>query len=171
MGTATNIKIGTCSITFKGTDLGHTMGGATFSYTPEYADILADQYGNTPLDKALVGEVVTITARLAESTIANFAVAIPAGTVAGATSGRVTLGKDAGYRLSANAGALIVHPLVNASSNKDDDIVLYKAVVHEAVEVNYSNDEETVLEVTFIGLIDTTKSSGSLLGLIGDSAD
>lgn len=171
MPTATNIKIGACSVVFNNVNLGHTFGGVTLNYAPEMSEIFADQYGNTPLDEVLKGERLTVTARLAESTIANFAVAVPASTLAGAGQGRATIGKDAGYRLSNKAYKLVLHPLVNASNNFDDDIVLHKAVVVDEVEVGYNNDDERILEVTFLALIDTTKSDGNYLGHVGDSTD
>lgn len=171
MANTTNIKIGAVSVNFDGTDLGHTMGGAVFNYAPEYADILADQFGNTPVDKALLGEVVTVKVSLAESIIANFNVAMPASTLAGGSSGRATIGRDAGYRLSSVAGELILHPLVNDASDLSDDIVLHKAVVMDEVEVPFNNEDERVFEVTFVALVDTTKSDGNYLGFVGDSTD
>ena len=42
-----NIKIGACTVTVGGVDIGHTKGGATIVYTPEYVDIQADLWGNT----------------------------------------------------------------------------------------------------------------------------
>lgn len=169
MSDASNIKIGACSVSFNGADLGHTKGGVTVNYSPEYADIQADQYGNTVIDKALIGEKLTVKVPLAESQVANLAKAIPLGTLAG-TNKRLTIGKDAGARLAALAAQLVLHPLVNAASNRDDDVVIYKAVVSEEVELSYAVDEERVVEVTFTALIDTAKASGSYLGIFGDSA-
>ena len=167
MSDTANIKIGACTVNYKSVDLGHTWGGVTFSYEPEYVDITADQYGNTPVDKALLGEVVTVVARLNESTVVNFSKAIPLSTLTSTT--KATFGKDAGARLGTTGGVLILHPIVNGAS-KADDIILYKAVVSEAVEVEYTNEDERIIEVTFTALVDTTKATGSYLGLIGDSA-
>lgn len=170
MADSANIKIGACSVSFGGTDLGHTKGGVTVNYSPEYADITADQYGNTAIDKALVGEVLTVKVPLAESQVANLAKVLPLGTLAGAGNARLTLGKNAGARLASLAAALVLHPLVNGASDRTEDVVLYKAVVHGEVELGFKVEDERVVEVEFIALIDTTKSNGSWLGLIGDSA-
>lgn len=158
-------------MTFNAVDLGHTKGGVEVTYTPEFADILADMYGTTPVDKALVGEVITIKVPLAESQVANLAKAIPLSTLTGGTSGRTTIGKQAGARLGALAASLVLHPLVNGAGVLDDDVVIHKAVAHGEVVLPFMVDEERVVEVEFIALIDTTKSDGNLLGHIGDSTD
>lgn len=170
MSDVANIKIGACSVNFGGVDLGHTKGGVTVNYSPEYSEITADQYGKSIIDRSLVGEKLTVKVPLAETQVANLAKVIPMGTLAGAGNKRVTLGKDAGARLAALAAALVLHPLVNAANNRDDDVVIYKAVVSGEVELNYSVEDERVMEVEFEALIDTSKSNGSYLGIIGDSA-
>lgn len=171
MPDATNIKIGACSVTFNSVDLGHTKGGVEVTYAPEFADITADQYGNTPIDKALTGEVMTVKVPLTESQVANLNVAAPLSTLAGATDARATVGKDAGARLGAQAAQLVLHPLVNGASDYSDDIVLHKAVSHGEVVLPFMVDEQRVIEVEFIALIDTTKSNGNYLGHMGDSTD
>jgi len=171
MGSATNIKIGACKVLFGGRDLGFTKGGVTVNYAPEYSDIVADQFGETVVDKALLSEALTVTAPLTESQLDNIKVAIPLGTLAGATSGKLNIGKNAGARLSAVAAQLVLHPLANADADATDDLVLYKAVVTDEVEIGFNNDDQKVIEVTFLALVDTTKADGSWLGLIGDSTD
>lgn len=171
MADTSNVNIGSCSVTYGGTDLGHTKGGVVVTYTPEYADLTVDKYGNTPFDKALVGEEITIKVPLAETDVAKINKAIPLSTLAGATNGRATVGKDAGARLGALAGELVLHPLTNAVDDLSDDVVFYKAVVHGEVEIGYNNEDQRVIEVEFIALVDTTKSSGNLLGQFGDSTD
>jgi hypothetical protein len=168
MADTTNIKIGSCSVFLGGVDLGHTKGGVTFSYSPEYTDITADKYGNTPIDKVLTGEILTVTVPLAEPQVARIKEIIPLSTEVG-TNGRATIGKVAGSRLLAQAAQLVLHPLNNAANVLTEDIVLHKAVVHGEVSMNFEVDNERVVEVEFIALIDTTKSDGNLLGFVGDS--
>lgn len=170
MGQVTNVKIGACSVKFGAVDLGHTKGGVTVSYKPEYADIVVDQYGNTPVDKSLVGEMLTVKVPLAESQVANIAKAIPLSTLAGATEGRATVGQEAGVRLSSKSAQLVLHPLVNGASLADD-VVIHKAVVHGELEIGYNNEDERILEIEFVALVDTTKSAGNLLGHLGDSTN
>lgn len=168
---ASNIKIGACSVKFGGIDIGHTKGGVTVNYEPTIVDITADKYGESPIDKALNGEKAMVTVRLAESAVANLAYAIPAGDLAGAGDGRLNIGRDAGFRFSSVANTLLLHPLVNAEDDLSDDVYFHKAVVADAVEISYVNEEERVVEVTFHVLVDTTKSNGNYFGHIGDSTD
>lgn len=165
----TNVKMGPCSVTFNGSDLGHTKGGVTVSYEPEYHDITVDKYGNTVVEKVLIGESLKVTVPLAEHTIANLEVAIPAGTDGGSGS-RVTIGQDAGELMAQYAHTLVLHPLANAAGDRSEDVVLYKAVVGENIEFVMGNDGEKIAEVIFHALLDESKSAGSRLGLIGDSA-
>lgn len=171
MADTTNIKIGACSVNFNSVDLGHTKGGVTVNYSPEYAEITADQYGNTPVDKSLIGEMITIKVPLAESQVANLAKAMPLGTLAGSGNGRVTLGKNAGERLGAQAHQLVLHPLANDADDLSEDVVIHKAVVHGEVELGFNNEDERIVEVEFVALVDTTKADGNWLGFIGDSTD
>lgn len=170
MSDITNVRMGACSVSFDGVDLGHTKGGVEFNYEPDYQEVTVDKYGSTPVEKYLIGEKVTIKCNLAEDTIANLNVAIPQGTQAGSGNARLTLGSNAGKAASDDAAQLVLHPLALASSTRTYDVVLYKAYVDSAVTVPYKNDEETVVEVTFVALLDETKSDGNYLGLIGDSA-
>lgn len=167
MADTTKVKIGACSVTLGSTDLGHTKGGVEVTYSPEYADITVDMYGNTIVDKALLGEALTVKVPLAESQIALLAEAMPLAT---ATASKITLGKKAGARLLAEAQQLVLHPLVNQASDRSEDVVLYKAVVHSEVTIPYKADEERVYEVEFIALPDFTKDDGNYLGTIGDTA-
>lgn len=166
MASIANVKLGACSVKFNNVDVGHTKGGVTVSYEPEYHDVTVDKYGNTVAEKVLVGESLKATVPLAEYTIANMAVAIPAGT---ATSDMVTIGKDAGARMLQYAAQLVLHPLANDSDDLSEDVVLYKAIVAEAIEFKFEYEGERVAEVVFHAMIDENKTDGNRLGLIGDS--
>lgn len=167
MANTNNVKMGVCDVTFNGVDLGHTLGGVEVTYEPEYADIKVDKYGNTLADKVLIGEKFMAKVPLAEFTIANLKNAIATATFAGAANSRITVGKSSGQRLSAVAYQLVLHP--RAEGTRAYDVVIHKAVVASEVLLSHKIDEQKVIEVTFEGLIDETKSDGNYLGLIGDS--
>lgn len=166
MASIANVKIGACSVKFNNVDLGHTKGGVTVAYEPEYHDITVDKYGNTVAEKVLIGESLKVTVPLAEYTIANMAIAMPAGT---ATADLVSLGKDAGERMLQYAAQLVLHPLANDSDDLSEDVVLHKAIVAEPIEFKFEYEGEKVAEVVFQALIDENKTSGNRLGFIGDS--
>lgn len=167
MADITNVKLGACSVSFNNVDLGHTMGGVEVSYEPVYQDMEVDKYGKTLINQVLIGEKLTAKVPLAELTIANLKAAMPNATFGGVANARITLGKSAGSRQSANAAQLVLHPL--SEGTRVNDIVFYKAVVSSQITLNRKNDEQTVIEVEFNALLDETKSDGNYLGLIGDS--
>jgi hypothetical protein len=169
MASIANVKVGTCSISVDGTDVGHTAGDVIATYEPSWHDISVNMYGtDTIADKSLIGEKLMVKFTMAESTEANIERAIPMGD--GTTAGKVTIGSQAGQRASDSAVQLVLHPIANAAGDRSEDIVLYKAISSEAVEVPFLVDGERVLEVTYTALVDETKSDGNYLGLIGDSA-
>lgn len=166
MADITEVKLGVCEVSFNNVDLGHTKGGVVVSYAPEYVDIQVDKYGNTTADKRLLGEKFTAKVPLAESTLANLSVAMPAGTT---TANKITLGSKAGVGLAGLAHLLVLHPQANEASDRSEDVIFYKAVAGSPVELGFTNDGVRIIEVTFEAMIDETKSDGDYLGMIGDS--
>lgn len=167
MANVTNIKLGTCSVTYKGTDLGHTIGGATVTYSPEYHETKVDKFGESVVEKFLVGERLTAKFSLAEFTLANLQVAISQGTQVGDDA--ISIGSVAGQKASETAGLLVLHPVANAAGNRNDDVSIYKAVVTNELDIEHKNDGEKVLPVEMDGLVDEGRDDGNLLGFIGDS--
>jgi len=166
MADITNVKLGVCSVTFNDVALGHTKGGVTVTYEPTYHDMTVDAYGETVVDKRLLGERLAATVPLAEATMANLQVAIPEGTTSGS---KLTIGSSVGDALSDSAYELVLHPVENASDNLDDDVVFHKAVVASTIELPFVNDGERIIEVEFVALLDEEQSDGEYLGFIGDS--
>lgn len=168
MASATNIQLGVCDVTYKGVNLGHTIGGVTLTYTPDYHETKVDKYGSSTVEKFLVGEKLMAKCNLAEFTLANLQVAIAQGALAGDDA--VSIGAQAGKRASAQAGLLVLHP-INAPANdtRGYDVAIYKAVVTSEVAIEHKNDGEKVIPVEFDGLVDENRSDGNLLGFIGDS--
>ena len=166
MADITNVKLGVCDVTFNNVPLGHTKGGVTVTYEPTYHDVTVDAYGETVVDKRLLGEKLIAKVPLAEATLANLAVAIPEGISSGS---KLTIGSTVGDALSGVAYQLVLHPSENASDDLDDDVVFHKAVVSSSIELPFVNDGERIIEVEFEALLDETQSDGSYLGFIGDS--
>jgi hypothetical protein len=123
----TNVKIGVCSVTFKGTDLGYTKGGAVVTYEPDLHEVTVDRFGSTPLDKVLIGERLKVKVALAEWAIATLQALIPAAST-GTT--KTTLGGLVGDRMNTAAGLLVLHPVANAVGTRTEDVqALSKATV------------------------------------------
>lgn len=168
MPIAQNLKIGACEVYYKGSYMGKTKGGVTVNFGREQVKLSTDQFGETPVDFAGNGEIVTVTVRLAEVTLNAWRAALPESTPAGDNQGRLTFGSNAGKRSSTNAGLLVVRPI---GSDGEEDIVLYQAVATDEIEVDFNNEDQRVLEIPFVGLVDDTKTDGNWLGHIGDSTD
>lgn len=167
MADATKVKLGVCSVTFGGTDLGHTMGGVEVIYKPEFHETSVDLYGKSRTESFLIGESLSAKVPLAEFTLANLKKAMPSATLSSAT--KLTIGARAGKRLTDSTAQLILHPIANAANDRSEDVVIYKAGVTSETTIPMKNDQEKVIEVEFTGHIDESKSDGNLLGLIGDS--
>lgn len=167
MANSLNVQLGVCSVTYNGVDLGHTKGGVEVTYEPSHTDITVDQYGESVINKILIGEKFMAKVPLAEFTIANLKVAMPEGSFAGAANARLTVGKQTGAKATDSAAQLVLHPI--AEGTRRHDIVIHKAYVSSSIQLNHKIDEVKVIEVEFSALIDETKSNGNYLGLIGDS--
>lgn len=168
MPNLSNGRMGAASITFGGQTIGHTSGGVTFHYEPHLNDIIFDQYGDTPADKILGGENLQIVVNLAEPVVDLLQVAIPEGIQAGSGGNkRLTIGKDAGFSLRSVAAQLVLHPLDKTVSDTTEDVVIYKAVVADTVELNYEVDNQRVFQVTFQALLDESFGNSRRLGHVG----
>lgn len=169
MGTE-NVKMGVCSVTYDGNDLGLTKGGTEFSYTPSYHTITVDQFGNTPINEYLIGEVASAKVILAESTLALIKAVCPsAAQVVDGAKSKLTFGSKPGLELLSRSKKLVLHPL-SMGTDLSLDVTIYKAAIKSELRLNYKVDAEYVYEVTFSALIDETKGDGNLLFCIGDES-
>jgi hypothetical protein len=167
MADITNVQMGTCDVEFNSADLGHTAGGVTVTYEAEYSDHQVDLYGNTVVDKRLLGERLIAEVPLAEFTVANLRNAIPQAQFAGAANARITIGAKAGKKASDDAAQLVLHP--SQEGTRRHDVVLHKAYVESVEPIPHTNEDQKILMVTFVGLLDESKADGNYIGLIGDS--
>ena len=167
MPDVTNVQLGVCEVTFNGVNLGHTKGGVEVTYEPKYHDVSVDKYGDTIVQKYLVGETFMAKVPLAEFTIANLAVAMPKGAFAGAANARRTLGSAAGKKATDSTAQLVLHPI--SEGTRRHDIVIHKAYASSPVVLKHTNTDEKLVEVEFHAILDESKSDGNYLGFIGDS--
>lgn len=167
MADITKVKVGVCSVTYNGVDLGHTVGGVEITYEPTYHDVVVDKYGETITEKVLQGERLMAKVPLAEYTIANLKNAMPQGQFAGAANARVHVGKSAGGSARAVAAQLVLHPI--SEGTRAFDVVFHKAYVANQITLAHKVDETRVIECEFEALLDESKSDNNYLGFIGDS--
>lgn len=174
---ATNLRVGDCEAFLDLGDgngeqfLGQTKGGSEMNVDRELLRLTVDKYGTAPLDIAVVGNVLQIKLFLAEPTNKNLHYSIPEGKYAtGTVDDKVGIGRESGYLLSALPGLLRLHPRKNLPTNTNEDIYVWKAVSVEKITLPFKSDEQRILEVTFEGLVDETKSDGEHLGRVGNEA-
>lgn len=168
MADATKIALGVCKATFDSVDLGHTKGGVECVYEPVWHDVKVDMYGDTVIKKRLMGEKFTAKVPLAEYTIANLKVGMPAGTVVGTTTKKIDVGSSAGKSSATLAAKLVLHPV--DATGVEHDITVHKAMVGSQVTLSHVNDGERIIECNFEAIIDESKADGARLFSIGDPA-
>ena len=172
----TNLRIGDADIYVTNSVdaefiIGHTKGGIEFKFERDFENLTHDQGGDTPVDKALKGNNLTIKAMVAEATTYNLQVAVPEGKYNdGSLSESLGLGTDSGYLLRADAVQLRLHPRVKSATDYSEDIYIWKAVSSEAVELAYKIDEQRVLSITWQALYDDSQPNGQRLGRVGPLA-
>ena len=171
MADATKIALGVCEPTFDSVALGHTKGGVECIYEPTWHDVKVDAYGDSIIKKRLMGEKFTAKVPLAEYTVANLAVGMPAGTVTtdgtDPTKKRIGVGSEAGASSDDLAAPLLLHPV--DAEGVEHDINVPKAMVGSQVTLSHVNDGERVIECVFEAIIDESKPAGERLFTIGDT--
>ena len=159
----TKIQAGPCQLTWGGTNLGHTQDGVEFNYEPDIRERVVDKYGSSPVELILIGERVTVVARLTQWELAKMKAAIPAGLQG---SDYLGIGRIAGFHLRREeAEELVIHPLEQATTQYD--VTLWKTVASAPITIGYTHDGDRVFEVTFFALQDESKMDGQTIGKIG----
>lgn len=160
-----NVKLGHADLTYNDTAVGLTKGGTTISIAPEFYEKTVDKFGNTPVGVSEIGTRVEVKTIVSEFTLDNIKAAIAnAELQSGTTVDQVNIGKQAGAALT--GAELVIHPKA-MGSDTSMDITIHKAVLISAIEINFSNEDQTGYEITFLALVDETKDDGSHLLQIG----
>lgn len=171
MADVTKVALGVCTVLYDAVDLGHTKGGVELTYEPVWHDVTVDVYGETKVDKRLMGEHITAKVPLAEYTVANLKVGIPAGTIVtdGTTPSkkRLDVGSTAGMKASAEAAELVLTPV--DATGVEHTVTIYKAIVGNQITISHVNDAERIIECEFEGIVDESKTDGKRLFSIGDT--
>lgn len=94
-----NVKLGVCTVTYDGVDLGYTKGGVEVEVKSETKKVMVDQFGNTPINEYILGRTCTVKAPLAETTLEVLARLMPGATLSSVggvkASGTVTFATGA----------------------------------------------------------------------------
>lgn len=152
-------------------ELGLTMEGTVLQIQKHGEEVYTEQYGIMPVDYVYQGEVVTVRARVREwGAIGDNSILkalLPGSTDStGPTTKAWQFGAVPGVLASSIAKQLRLHPMTNATTTDySDNVVIYLACPIMAAEVEFANvGRGGVWDVSWLALVDTSKSDGNLLG-------
>ncbi|MFM0095677.1 hypothetical protein PQQ87_08690 [Paraburkholderia nemoris] len=98
MSDTKNVRLGVCTVTYNGVDLGYTQGGVEVTVKTDTHQVNVDQFGKTPINEYIMGRSVEVKVPLAETTIDNLVQIMPGATMStvGGTvaQGAITVGSD-----------------------------------------------------------------------------
>jgi len=140
-----------CRVTYKGVDLGGTLGNVIVKIEDASAEMKADQLGNTIIDKVISGFKVTIETEIAETKLKdNWKVVFPSHKLV-TQGGNSILYFDStvGTHLRDLAGQLILHPLSKPDSDLSTDILVFLATAMGNSGITFSPTEQQKLKVTW----------------------
>ena len=171
-GTASNIRLDVCQVSIGGTDIGFTEGGVDIGIDCQQIVITSDQYGATPLNTKNTGSVVTVKFVLKETSYANLAKCLYESTLR--TTGGSAVGVG-GLLAGAVDGltvavALLLHPVDIANGTLTNDVNVWKAVPRPGWKTKLGPNKETLFEVEFLALRDSSKTAGKQLIDLGATA-
>jgi hypothetical protein len=145
--------IGPVALSFKGTVLPDTAGGARYRHSIETVQSFRDKHGNRPVNEIVVGTPIDFEADLAIETIDAFASLLPGVTLGTGTVKKALQIKSAvGYDMLANAGELIVKPIVDGVATTDESLWLKFPKAHPKVNFDVVRDlkSQSTYKVAFV---------------------
>jgi len=148
--------------------LGHTTDdGIELIWEPVWSDpVTADQFGETPINHYLIAEKVMVKAFFTQFENDVLQKLVPTATVSTGGSPPFTVGGEVGASALAVAERVRIRPFRETTTVKD--LVLYKAFAMTGFTLPVQFKTQAKMEVTFIGLLDTSRPDGNRLWGIGD---
>lgn len=144
-------------------DVGRTIGGVQFQMDREVKEINTDQ-DHGPVGAKEVKRVGKIKFKLAESSLANLAIALNLPTTA-VTTGVLAGGAPAGGELYRT-----VYLNVDGPSGGTRKYRINKAVISGGAQSEFKKDEPTAVEIELMVLWDNTQTAGEEMFRIDDTA-
>lgn len=152
------MQISPSRLTFKGVDLGGTLGNVSVKIETSQSPIKADQLGTTELDHFVSGHKATIETEIAQTLDkSNWNVVFPCHKLI--TSGgnqSFYFDSSIGTSLKSLGGPLIIHPLSHANNDLSADVMIYIATAMPKSDVVFSPTEQQKLKVVFNAYLDFT---------------
>ena len=160
-----NLEMGPCTVTFKGSDLGLTKGGVEVEFSTEVANINADQFGDTILDQVIKGRAIKVKVPMAERDLAKFAAVFPGSTlVTNGLNKKIVFSASVGTSLRALAGILILHPKSVPVIDLSRDLTIPLAMSKGDMSFSFKHDDQRVYMLEFEGYANLTDGQLFTLG-------
>ncbi len=161
-------------VTVGGTDVGGVIGGVTFTYTVGIQPVRVDQ-SSMIRKHFLTQEDAQVVIPMSQYSFDNLQLAFPTGTYvldSGGIKKKISVG-GAQIDYDSDYKEIIITPVTGGSGTLDTDtnlkITIYKAIAVSNQEIGFTKDGVRMIAVTFEARVDTTKSAGAQLFLLGDS--
>jgi hypothetical protein len=156
-GTATNVNIGPCWVTYNSVDLGFTKGGVKIGADISESEVTVDQNA-LPIDGLITGMKIKVTVPVAEWTPANLSLAFPGSVIVTGSGGvkKVVLKDPGGMSMKENAHSLLLHPTDKLANDKSEDFLFPKAFPKLNGEIAFDPENPKILELSFSVFYDDT---------------
>ncbi|MGB2579688.1 hypothetical protein AAIR98_001607 [Elusimicrobium simillimum] len=141
------------------TALGLVKGGISIEHDSTQQEIMVDQYLG-PIDQVVTAESLKVKTTLAEATLNNLSIAMGLGEVSG-SSANLTTAADKTYTLYIN---------VKGAQGKKRKYTFWKTKINGKTTQTYKRDGETVADIEFTVLVDTSKADTERFGKVEDIA-
>lgn len=166
-----NVKLGVCSVSYNGVDLGYTKGGVEVAVTTETKKVMVDQFGQTVINEIVMSRNCTVKVPLAETTLENLVLIMPGAALSGtgvgaASTKKVDVTTAVGVSLLDIAAPLVLHPLSKAANDKTEDFTIPKASTPGAISFSYQFDNERVFNCEFSAYPDPVTGKLFTVGVV-----
>lgn len=144
-----NLELTPCRVTYKGVDIGATLGNVSVKIADKLSDLYADQLGKTPIDKRVSSQTYTVEFEIAEvQDKDNWKILFPPHQLV-EQNGNTGFYFDAqiGYSMRSGAGPLILHPLSKPNTDLSEDFLFYLAASEVTSDYVFSPTEQVKMKI------------------------
>jgi sporulation protein YlmC with PRC-barrel domain len=150
-------------------DMGYTEKGVDFDYQPTFQNFMVDEE-TAAVGASLKGEKLTVSANLAQTSVASIQPAIAVGTVTSVTADvthqqikKLALGGG-----SVAYSSVILKGTTPGVPTQNRYIIIPKAIATSNIKQTYQRAGQLYCPITLDGLTDTTRTAGDKLCSIID---
>lgn len=145
-----NLQLTPMRLTYKGVDLGATLGNISVAIETKTSPIKADQLGDTDLDSVVSGMSIMVSTEIAEvKSMDRWKAVFPFFKKVGTNPYAFYFDSQISHRASAESGILILHPLELPDSDLSADYKFYKVTALAKSSPAYGPNDQVKLKVEF----------------------